>query len=492
MNTATYARLEKIAVFVCASIGAVALLMAQSTAPAPAAALRFADISEGDLLTSGRTIHATLNKPGLLAGVRSVEFWFKPDFGTAIHLGTDSVGTVPTFGPDCSTPPCVAEGIYQMAVNQNLQTAPTGWGVLSARATGVTMENVKDAALRVYWSFVPLKAQFTQPHFMDVLPAGGSFSVVAATQATDITAFTVQWYLTVNIPGRNINPFEQHVLGFDLTPGGHASCVPTAVGANLAWLNDTSRWQTRSMIHSSLCNGQPDRCLVAELGFLMQTDGAKGGTSGAGADQGLLAYLTARGFKQNTDYWLEHLGGAAVTPEALTERFQAGDMISVGVHNLPNTSSFGHFLALDNILMRADGSAMVRLMDPHTVNNPPQYGVYRWFSMQPSGVINWSTGTPAPGYGPAGNAVLNEAQVVSGFHFFQNLNALAMADSTVVSTVPVEGTVSGTTRNGTFIGTFTPPAGSPGPWLLVSEVTTVSGHKQRDYKYVLRTPLPRP
>jgi hypothetical protein len=44
-----------------------------------------------------------------------------------------------------------------MLVNQNLQTAPTGWGVRSARAIGETRETVKDATVRVYWSFVPLK-----------------------------------------------------------------------------------------------------------------------------------------------------------------------------------------------------------------------------------------------------------------------------------------------------------------------------------------------
>ncbi len=171
-------------------------------------------------------------------------------------------------------------------------------------------------------------------------------------------------------------------------------------------------------------------------------------------------------------------------------------MVSVGLHNLPNENSFGHFLALDNVAMQANGTALVRLMDPHTIDqNPAQTGEYRWFTMYPDGTLAWSAAPGTGYYTPAsGLVVLDEVQIVSGFHFFgNNPGGNAPEPIASASTVPATrkgGTVPGELRGQTWVGMFVPP---PDPdvsgWLLISEVTLQTGHKQRDFQFVTRTAL---
>ena len=55
-----------------------------------------------------------------------------------------------------------------------------------------------------------------------------------------------------------------------------------------------------------------------------------------------------------------------------------------------------------------------------------------------------------------------------------------------VDAAPTGGEVEGVLTEGghTFVGTFEPPLGSPGPWLLISESTQRAGHMQKAYRFV--------
>ena len=129
--------------------------------------------------------------------------------------------------------------------------------------------------------------------------------------------------------------------------------------------------------------------------------------------------------------------------------------------------------------------------DPFTIDSPPTLGIYRWFHMAKDGTLDWNNGVPAPGYGPAsGHLKINSALTISGFHFF-NFSPDAMTDNVpavraAVSAVPRGAPIALRPTGGhTWAGQFTPPAGSPGPWLLVSQITLQSGQTKTDYKYVL-------
>jgi len=452
--------------------------------------LTFQDVQNGDLITDGQQLHVALNhvEPGL--PLPAVEFFFTSETrGATTAVGTDRTGMVPGFSPACATPLCTIQGVYTLTIGDTFSPFPTGWGLLSARIAGHRND---DAFVRVFLHRAPIDGVFTQPVFQEVVPPGGTVRVQIDSLAENIVSMAAQWLWVEPAGDRNINRYEQHVVGAGLSPNGGASCVPTAIGANLAWLNDTTQWLTIPNSITSACSGSRDYCFVTFLGLLMGTSGS--GTSGAGADKGLVAYLNAIGYSKGTDYEFTDesvLTGGVTAPEYLLSRFSNGEVISVGVNNFPGEQGFGHALPLDNILMNADGSAQIRLMDPFTLNNPPTLGIYRWFHMAKDGTLDWNHGVPAPGYGPAsGHLRVSSALTISGFHFFNFLPAAIVGNApsamSALSTVPQSGPIKLTQAGEhTWVGEFTPPAGSPGPWLLVSQVTLESGHTKTDYRYVL-------
>jgi hypothetical protein len=62
----------------------------------------------------------------------------------------------------------------------------------------------------------------------------------------------------------------------------------------------------------------------------------------------------------------------------------------------------------------------------------------------------------------------------------------AIQTAGVMTRVPTSGEVPGELLPGrrTWKGRFKPPAGSPGPWLLITEATDAAGIRQRDYLYI--------
>ena len=69
--------------------------------------------------------------------------------------------------------------------------------------------------------------------------------------------------------GHDVPLFEQHALGSGLTNGGHGSCAPTSVAANLRWLDDSGLAQV-------VPAGWSDQTLVQTIGAEMGTAGGTG------------------------------------------------------------------------------------------------------------------------------------------------------------------------------------------------------------------------
>ena len=166
----------------------------------------------------------------------------------------------------------------------------------------------------------------------------------------------------------------------------------------------------------------------------------------------------------------------------MLEQFQAGGAVSLGFHNLPSDSGFGHFLALTKVVLNQDGTAWIVVMDPNVEPNPngQTSGEYRSFKLHANGKLDWTAANPGY-YSPASGTVkLDELLILRDFPP-ANLAAATSADD-----VPTSGEVTGKiSEDGrTFVGTFVPPEGSPGPWLLISESTHAAGHTQRSYRYV--------
>ncbi len=448
----------------------------------PRLALR--GIREGQLLTMGDKVHARAAE-----GVLGVEFWFTPEAspGQPILIGTDRQASEPTFGPDCGEMPCQTHDEFSAMLGRSLARLPEGWGRLSVREVG----SREDAAwLRVYWDETPPRAEFLTPRFNASPNNSGFWQVITHTLDENILSIKVFWQLAFS-GGRNIPRFEQHFLGGDFA--GHAACVPTTVGANLKWLHITSQWITMKAFFN-------DDFIVNSLGFFMNT--TTSGTSGADAVNGTVDYLNFWfDYHNGVDYNLEHLlttdtaTNFGFSPQQVLEQFQAGGAISLGFHNLPHIEGnlfddppFGHFLALDNVVLNQDGTAWIRVMDPH-LQPPATMGTYRWFKLHPNGTLEWTAANPGY-YNPfSGRVRLDELHIIRDYHFFSDLGADTSALSAQTSQfleVPTRGEVSGRLTEGghTWVGSFKPPDGSAGPWLLISESTDAAGQMQRAYRYI--------
>jgi len=436
-----------------------------------------AGVADGQLLTPGE-IRATASDD-----VAALEFVFTPEIRLAqpVILGVAYAQAEPSYGPECDPDPCQAR-VFSVPL-RNLEKLREGWGHLTARVVGGTEE----VSARVYWDSTPPQAAFLSPRFNAALRPRKDIQIVAHTPDEDITSLKVVWMLAVE-GNRNIPLFEQHELGGDFA--GHAACVPTTVAANLKWLQTTSQWTTWQ-------NFFTDDFTVNSLGFFMGT--TTSGTSGAAAVSGTVDYLNFWfGYQNGVDYNLLHPGmneadgKYGFTPQQILEQFQAGGMVSLGIHNMPHIQGdlfddppFGHFIALDNVVLNADGTAWLRVMDPH-LQPPATVGTYRWLRLRADGSIEWdaaNTGYYNSSF--SGLVRLDELHIIRDYSFF---NMLGLQASTVPAggAAATSGEVPGTLTNGghTFVGTFTPPEGSAGPWLLVSESTHAAGHTQRAYRYI--------
>lgn len=442
--------------------------------------VRVAGIFDGQLVTKGEKIYARAP-----ADSTGVQFIFQPETGGDVRippvvLGTDTGHMEPTFGPDCGSSPC-QKRVFSVALEKQLSDIDEGWGQLTVRDIGTG----EGSSVRIYWDDSPPVATILSPRFDASLAAGDKIEVVAHTFDDDIIAIKVKWILAP-LFGRDIPTFEQHNLGFDFA--GHAACVPTSVGASLQWLQDAGLANVINPIYQG-----DNKKLVEALGMAMQT--TTSGTGGGDARDGLAVFLFfTTGLLAGRDYTLDHLGPGSgtygFTPEEMLEQFQAGGAITVGFHNLSSDDSFGHMLALSSVSVNDDGTAWVRVMDPNVEPNPggQMTGEFRTFKLHKNGKIDWTDANPGY-YSPAsGQVKLDELLIARDFG--------AVASSASVATSgPGEtgGEVSGKVTDGgrTFVGTFTPPAGSPGPWLLVSESTQRAGHTQRAYRFIGGVARPR-
>ena len=164
-----------------------------------------------------------------------VEFFFTPEGRDVapISLGRDPGHMEPTFGPDCGRTPC-AKRVFSVKLGRQIKKLPEGWGHLTVRDVGTGEEG----SVRVYWDATPPKAPFLSPRFNAPLRRSNKYQVIAHTLDDDVISLKVVWKLALD-PGREVPLFEQHFLGFDFAQ--HAACVPTTVGANLQWLQDTGQ-----------------------------------------------------------------------------------------------------------------------------------------------------------------------------------------------------------------------------------------------------------
>lgn len=450
--------------------------------------LQITGILNGELLTVGQMVRAESTAP-----VDGVEFWFAPDSRSGpVLLGVARNAPELAYGPDCSDDPgrteiqpCFRQNTFSLDFGRALHGVPEGWGALSVREIGA---GVDAASARVYWDATPPRAAFSSPRFNAVLSSNIGWEVIAHTFDENVISIKVKWLLA-NATSRNVPRFEQHALGADFA--GHAACVPTTVAANLWWLHDTGQWFTR-------LNFFNEDFTVNSLGGFMNT--TMSGTTGAGAVNGTVDYLEFWfDYVNGVHYTLEHLGGAdfgasatqvGFSPQQVLQQFQAGGAISLGLHNTPPGPDvlfadppFGHYVALDNVVLNTTGTAWIRVMDPH-LEPPATQGTYRWFLLLPNGQLEWTAANPGY-YNPlSGRVALDELHVLRDFVFIAAANSSLGAD--LIGEVPTRGEVPGRLLSGgrTWEGRFKPPEGSPGPWLLITESTDAAGITQRDYLYV--------
>ena len=279
------------------------------------------------------------------------------------------------------------EAVFSIPAGPEVQL-PEGWGQLGVRDLGTGAVG----SVRVYWDGTPPKASFVTPRFNAEPGRKGSYQVVAQTADENIVSIVVKWKLAI-VPGREVPLFEQHFLGYDFAQ--HAACVPTTVGANLQWLQDTGQADVVGPFDGD------NKGLVTTVGAFMGTDSS--GTTGSGARDGTAWFLfLEEGLVPDQDYTLEHLGSgdadgsAGFTPQQMLEELQAGGAVSLGFHNVATDSGFGHFLALTNVVLNADGSARIAVMDPNVEPNPggQTVGQYRIFKLNTNGKIDWTAGNP--------------------------------------------------------------------------------------------------
>lgn len=452
------------------------LILAALLLPAAAGAqdvprVHVAGTFDGQLVTVHDKIYASV--PPESTGV---EFFFTPEArdATPLRLGRDPGHMEPAFGPDCGRTPC-EQRAFSVKLGRQIKKLPEGWGLLTVREVGTGEEG----SVRVYWDATPPRAPFASPRFNAPVQRSNKYRVVARTSDEDVVSLRVHWKLALD-PGREVPLFEQHFLGFDFAQ--HAACVPTTVGANLQWLQDTGQ----AAVVNPVFAGDP-KGLVTALGKAMGT--TSGGTSGSGARDGTAVFLLfTEGLLPVQDYDLEHLGSSdadgqfGFTPQQMLEQFQAGGAVSLGFHSLPSDSPFGHFLALTNVVLNQDGTARIVVMDPNVEPNPggQTSGEYRIFKLHPNGKLDWTAANPGY-YSPASGTVkLDELLILRDFP------PATLAAARTADDVPTSGEVPGTVSadGHTFVGAFVPPEGSPGPWLLISESTQAAGHTQRSYRYI--------
>jgi hypothetical protein len=449
---------------------------------------------DGQLLSPGGRVSVAS-----IPRLERLELWFVPEVGDEVLVGSDTAPVERTFGPDCGDEPCQTGSEYSFLLPPSLRAVPEGWGHLEARdpATG---EAVRTG--RLYWDETPPRARFLEPRFNLPPTRRNGWRIVAFTEDENVVFINVKWFLASET-ARFIPLFEQHKLGAQFANNGHAACVPTTIAALLRWLENTGQWKTTLPFFT-------DQFMVNSLGFFMGTTNS--GTSGSGGVQGIVDFLEFWfGYQRNVHYTLEHpLQGASpgqvgFTPQRLYAECQKGGAIAVGLHNMPpsddpgvlfNDPPFGHAMALDDIVLNADGSAWVRLMDPNVEPPGSNTGKYRWFKMNPDGSLNWSDAN-VEYYNPfpfTGKVRLDEMYILRDFVFIAGLAQGAEPLASVGGDgnhrrrreVPTEGEVPGGRFAGgrLWIGHFRPPKGSPGPWLLVTESTDRAGFMQRDLQIV--------
>jgi hypothetical protein len=144
---------------------------------------------------------------------------------------------------------------------------------------------------------------------------------------------------------------------------------------------------------------------------------------------------------------------------------------------------------LADVVMNANGSAQVTLMVPHVEqpwpsSEPITQGVFRKFKLRASGKLDWIS--PNPGYytPSSGQVLLDELHIVTNVPSPMPVNVSSA--NVALSSSAVSGRVEGVLTPGghTFVGSFTPPEDSPGPWILTAETTHRAGHTMKSFRVV--------
>jgi hypothetical protein len=464
-------RLNRVVGAAVAALFFAASAAADTAPPERSAPLQLLGISPGMLLTPDMTLHARVSPDS--GDVAGIGFAFQPRGSeTAIPIGVDRTPIEPSFGPDCGERGCFKTDEYSVAIGDALDRVPEGDGAIVAFIEGDPDRPIVTG--RVYWDETPPIARFVTPRFGAHTQKNG-LEVVAHSKDENLVAVKVSWSL-VPVGTRPIPEFEQHLLGAALTPGGHASCVPTSAAANFQWLVDTSQW---NVYPQDICGVANPACFVGVLGLLMGTGVGGGGTSGSGFEQGIIDYLDFEfGYERDVDYTLEHPSTASggFSPEKLVEEFAAGGVVNVGLHNTPMDPGFGHVVPLAYAKLNANGTATLVLMDENQEPPGSPTGEFRTFTLAEDGTIGWSSAYTTYYDPPSGRVEVDELLSIRDFSFFNFPFAARRSGGTV------PGKLEGDGR--TWVGRFEPPSGLPGPFLLVTKATDASGHTQTDYQYV--------
>jgi len=432
--------------------------------------IAFGGIQENGLLTAAQPV--TVDVPDAPGGV---ELWFTPEGERAapVPVGVDRDGTAQSFGPDCADR-CIVddEFSFDTAVLRDSLSFDEGWGTLAVRRVGETDAVV---SLRAYWDATPPVAKVVTPQFNSKFKKNG-WEVVAHTLDQNIASILVTW--GPGVPKRYTPLYEQHTLGYTLGNDGHASCAPTSAMAAMEWLSNP---YLGNLVPTSIC-GSDRVCYVGLMGWAMGTTGSKG-TSGAGLESGLNLWLDASGYTG----FVDHQGGV-MTPSQMVDLANTQGATILGIHNtaadLAMGSKFGHVVVLDNAVPKADGTAVVTIMDVNQEPNPggAMTGAYRSFVMHTDGSIDWSSAYTTYYDPPSGKLQFDEFAHVEAYLFSSMFSAGARLTQARVPGGAVAGQLQGDGH--TWVGRFVPPAGSSGPFLLTTVSTDRSGHTQRDYQYV--------
>jgi hypothetical protein len=467
------------AAVVAQGVLAVCLTVSDAVAQDTRPRVRVSGISDGQLLTSGDKVFA--NVPADSVGV---EFFFQPEtsgdvVSPRIFLGRDDGHIERTFGPDCGGP-CEKQ-VFSVPLDKQFSRLDEGWGQLTVHDIGTGQE----ASVRVYWDSTPPVSRFQSPRFNARPDSRNTFEIVAHSFDEDIVSINVHWILAV-AGARDIPTFEQHFLGYDFAQ--HAACVPTSVSANLQWLQNTGQAQVVNPVFA----GDPKK-LVTAMGSAMQTDSS--GTGGNDTVDGTAFFLFfTEGLLPDRDYTMEHVfpgpnsGKYGFTPQEMLEQFEAGGVVALGFHNLSGDLSFGHVMALSKVVLNDDGTAWIYAMDPNVEPNPngQTVGQFRWFKLHANGKVDWTAANTGYYSPESGSVKLDELLTLRDFAPPAAFAAIAADSAITPDAVPTSGEVPGRLTGGghTFVGKFTPPPGSPGPWLLISETTHRAGHTKRAYRYI--------